>query len=73
LPGGVTVDVDRLTKPGALASGTVRFSDGVSAAWSLDQMGRLGLSATTPGYKPSEGDIVAFQQELRSALEKMGL
>lgn len=71
--GGVSVDVDRVTKPGALVSGTVRFSDGVSASWSLDQMGRLGLAATKPGYKPSEADIVAFQQELRSALEKMGL
>lgn len=70
--GGVTVDVDRVTKPGTLVSGTVRFSDGVSASWSLDQMGRLALSASKPGYKPSETDIAAFQLELRSALEKMG-
>lgn len=69
---GVTVEVDRVTKPGALVSGTVRFSDGVTAAWSLDQMGRLALAPSKPGYKPAEADVAAFQQELRSALERMG-
>jgi len=71
-PGGVSVEVDMVTKPGTIVSGTVDFSDGVSAAWSLDQQGRLALSATKPGYKPSEEDLRAFQDGLRVALEKRG-
>ena len=68
----VSVQVDRVTKPGTLVSGTVTFSDGVSATWSLDQLGRLMLGATKPGYRPSEVDVQAFQVELRAALEKRG-
>src|SRR5712672_653310 len=40
----VSVKVDQLARPGAVASGTVTFSDGNSATWYLDQLGRLGLS-----------------------------
>jgi len=72
LPGGVVVNLDRVVKPGSLVSGTVRFSDGVSASWSLDQLGRLALSAGQPGYAPTQQDVQAFQQELRKALEKRG-
>jgi hypothetical protein len=73
LPGAnVAVDVDRVVKPGALASGSVTFSDGQAALWSLDQFGRLALDAGSPDYKPSEQDIEAFQLELRSALETRG-
>src|SRR5688500_3237463 len=39
-PGGVSVKVDTVTRPGALVSGKVTFSDGNSADWYLDQMGR---------------------------------
>ena len=42
--GGVTVEVDPVTPPGAMASGSVRFSDGQNQKWTLDQFGRLGLS-----------------------------
>jgi hypothetical protein len=31
----------------------------------LDETGRLGLNPTKPGYRPSQTDIVAFQQELQ--------
>ena len=68
----VTVDVDRVTRPGSLASGTVRFSDGVSASWMLDQLGRLALDAGKKKYRPSEQDLEAFQEQLRMALEKRG-
>jgi hypothetical protein len=61
-----------VTRPGALVSGSVTFSDGNTAQWSLDQFGRLGLSAKTPGYKPSQNDIVAFQTELQRQLAKTG-
>ena len=72
LSGSVVVSLDRVVKPGSLVSGTVRFSDGVSASWSLDQLGRLALSAGQPGYTPTQQDVQAFQQELRKALEKRG-
>jgi hypothetical protein len=68
----VRVEVDRVMKPGSLVSGSVVFSDGVSAAWTLDQFGRLGLASSRPGYKPSRQDLQMFQDELRSALESKG-
>jgi len=70
--GGVSVDVDVVTKPGAIVSGTVTFGDGVKATWFLDQLGRLALDAVQPGYKPSEQDLAGFQQELRTVLQKRG-
>ncbi|MFT5240400.1 MAG: hypothetical protein ACI9OU_002364 [Candidatus Promineifilaceae bacterium] len=72
LGSNVSLDVDRVVKPGALASGSVTFSDGQAAQWSLDQFGRLALDAGSPDYKPSEQDIEAFQLELRGALETRG-
>lgn len=71
-PGEVSVEVDVITKPGAVVSGTVTFSDGVTAAWFLDQLGRLAIDAAQPGYKPGEQDLRDFQGELRTALEKKG-
>lgn len=71
-PSQVSVELDRITKPGSIVSGTVRFSDGVSASWSLDQLGRLALSAGKPGYQPSPADVQAFQLELRQVLERRG-
>jgi hypothetical protein len=63
--GGVRVTMDAVTRASALASGKVTFSDGETADWMLDQTGRLGLNPTKPGYRPSEADIMAFQQELQ--------
>ena len=70
--GAVTVDVDKLTRPGAVVSGTVVFSDGVKATWILDQSGRLALDAGTPDYQPVQEDIEAFQKELSQQLQKQG-
>jgi len=74
LPGGsnVSVSVDQVTRPGALVSGKVSFSDGQSADWYLDQMGRLGVVAKQQGYKPSQADLMAFQAELQNQLARMG-
>ncbi|HAS81865.1 MAG TPA: hypothetical protein DCS43_04125 [Verrucomicrobia bacterium] len=69
---GLTVEVDRLVKPGALISGTVRFSDGVKAGWMVDQMGRLSLNPETPGYRPSPEDIESFQRALQQEIAKKG-
>lgn len=71
--GKVSVTVDTVARPGALVSGNVTFGDGQSAVWHLDQMGRLGLAPKQPGYKPSAGDLQAFQQTLESELSKLGL
>ena len=64
-PGGVSVTMDSITKPQSMASGKVTFSNGETADWMLDQTGRLGLNPVTPGYRPSQTDVAAFQQELQ--------
>jgi hypothetical protein len=70
--GGVKVSVDQVTRPGAVVSGKVTFSDGKSAEWYLDQMGRLGLAPQQAGYKPSQPDLLEFQEELQGQLSRMG-
>lgn len=71
----VSVGVDKVTLiPSALASGTVTFSDGVTAKWVVDQYGRPGFTEVSkPGYRPSPEDGQAFMQELSMALQKRGL
>ena len=70
--GEVTVTMDTLALPGALVSGKVTFSDGESAVWMLDQTGRPGLDPDTPGYRPTQEDVMEFQVQLRSLLQKSG-
>jgi hypothetical protein len=72
--GGVSVSVDSVTLlPGALASGSVTFSDGVSGKWIVDNQGRPGLTETSrPGYRPAPADAQAFLQQLSAALQKRG-
>lgn len=65
VPGKLSVTVDQITKPQALISGKVTFSDGETAEWLLDRAGRLGLNPDKPGYRPSQTDILAFQEELQ--------
>ena len=71
-PGGVTLELDRLVRPGAMVSGTVVFSDGVAGKWALDQAGRLMLDTGNPGYKPSPADVQSFQRELSALLQRHG-
>lgn len=70
--GNVSVAVDQLARPGALVSGKVKFSDGMSADWYLDQTGRLGLIPQQQGYKPSATDVQQFQLALESEMAKLG-
>jgi hypothetical protein len=70
--GVVTVTMDGLALPGALISGKVTFSDGETAIWMLDQYGRPGLDADTPGYRPSPEDIVEFQKQLSELVRSQG-
>ena len=70
--GGVQVELDAVNPPGAMASGSVVFSDGEKKSWTIDQFGRLALSGGAEGYKPSEEDVVEFQKELDSVLRGKG-
>jgi hypothetical protein len=69
---GVSVSVDQITKPGAMISGTVKFSDGQIADWYLDQTGRLGVVPKQAGYKPSAADVQDFQTALQAEIAKLG-
>lgn len=72
--GQVTVEVDGVTLiPGAIASGGVTFSDGVTGKWIVDQYGRPGFTEVSqPGYRPSKEDAQAFMQQLDDALRQKG-
>ena len=69
--GGVTVEVDPVTPPGAMASGSVRFrmDKTKNGLWiSLVDLVFQGEE----GYKPSEEDVMEFQKQLDSALRGKG-
>ena len=68
----VSVSLDSITRPGALVSGKVTFTDGETAEWMLDQYGRPGLDPATEGYRPTEADVQAFQVKLSSLLREQG-
>src|SRR5256885_17162057 len=71
-PGGVSISVDQIARPGAVVSGKVTFSDGNTADWYFDQAGRLGLLPQQTGYRPSAPDLQQFQAALDGELSKMG-
>ena len=73
--GNVTVEIDKVTLiPGALASGSVTFSDGVTGKWIVDNQGRPGFtSISQPGYRPSPADAQGFMQELSRAVQSRGM
>jgi hypothetical protein len=72
-PGGVSLSVDQIARPGAFISGKVTFSDGQTAEWYLDQSGRLGVVPAQQGYKPSAADVQQFQIGLQEELQRMGM
>lgn len=69
----VTVSVDSVLRPDAIISGKVDFGGGNVTAWWLDQLGRLGMDPVESGFRPSEAQILAFQDELRAVIQKSGL
>ncbi|MCF3650319.1 hypothetical protein [Synoicihabitans lomoniglobus] len=73
--GTVTLDVDNVTLiPGAIASGSVTFSDGVTGKWIVDHQGRPGFTEVSQdGYQPSPEDAQMFMQELSAALRAKGM
>ncbi len=71
--GVVKVEIDNIALPGALVSGRVSFSDGETGIWMLDQYGHPGLDPDTPGYRPTQEDIMEFQKQLAGLVRKQGL
>lgn len=71
--GGVKVVMDTVTRPGAMVSGKVTFSDGQKATWLLDNSGRLGFMPDTKGYRPSPADSQEFQVALEQELVRIGM
>ena len=69
---GVSVAMDAVARPGTLASGSVRFSDGQAGVWYLDEQGRLGVAPAQKGYKPAAADVEAFQRKLEVELARVG-
>lgn len=70
--GSLSIELDRIMRPGTAVSGSVTFSDGVSGKWALDQYGRLMLDTGKKGYQPSAPDVQAFQRELQAQLQRQG-
>ncbi|MET0262839.1 MAG: hypothetical protein ABW223_08065 [Rariglobus sp.] len=73
--GSVILDVDGVTLiPGALASGAVTFSDGVTGKWIIDHQGRPGFTEISqPGYRPTPEDAQSFMRQLEAELQRKGL
>ena len=73
--GGVTLEVDHAVLiPGAIASGSVTFSDGVTGKWMVDHQGRPGFTEVSQeDYRPSPEDAESFMQELGAALRAKGM
>lgn len=68
--GPVRVTVDGIARPGLMVSGRVTFPDGQGGGWYVDEAGRLGLDPDTTGYRPSEPDLIAFQKELQTVMDR---
>lgn len=70
----VSVSVDKVTlMPGAIASGSITFSDGVTGKWIVDNSGRPGFTEISrPDYRPTPADAQSFMQELSRALQQRG-
>jgi len=71
--GRLRMEVDNIMRPGALVSGRVTFSDGVTADWSLDQMGQFRMLPSQKGYKPTQADLAEFRKALEQALARKGM
>ncbi len=70
----VVVTIDKVTLiPGAIAGGTVTFSDGVTGKWIIDQQYRPGFTEISqPGYRPTPADGQAFMEQLSLEMQKRG-
>ena len=60
---GAVVEISKISRPGAMMSGSVKFPSGAKADWVLDNFGRIGLENATG--KPTQEDIKEFQVALQ--------
>jgi len=67
--GYVDATVDQIVRAGYYVSGSVTFSDGMQGLWGIDESGRLALDMEEAGYKPTDEDMLAFQEVLRTKLQ----
>ena len=63
-----TVEISKITRPGAAVNGSVHFASGFKGEWYLDNQGRLGLDMEDPEANPPEEEMMDFQNQLRSML-----
>jgi hypothetical protein len=68
--GQTTLSVDAVTLPGAIISGKVIFASGQKGFWALDQSGRPSLDLDDSEYRPTQEEIIDFQQQLRAVIEE---
>jgi len=66
--GKTTVEMNKIARPGAIASGSVNFGSGAKAEWILDSLGRVGLDKAQG--KPTPQDVQEFQMELQKLLSR---
>lgn len=67
--GGAQVTISKIVQPGAMISGSVVFKSGAKAEWHVDNMGRLGLNQEEGADKPTEDDLVDFQEALQREVQ----
>ena len=71
---GVSVEVDAVTPPGALMSGSATFSDGETLKWQLLANGQLGLiPGDNADYRPSPEDMQDFRAQMDNIVRSKGL
>jgi hypothetical protein len=64
--GKTIIELNKLTRPGAVLHGSVKFASGATADWVLDQFGRLGLENSTGEATPE--DMEDFKLELQKTI-----
>ena len=70
--GPTVIDIDAITRPGVMVSGTVTFSSGATGRWALGGRGELDLVEDEGSAKPTRRDIQAFRRELMGVLRQKG-
>ena len=65
---GVQIEVSKITRPGVALSGSVSFPSGLSGEWTLDHYGQLGMDLGDPEVRPSDEEMMEFQDALRAKL-----
>ena len=70
--GPTVIDVDAITRPGVMVSGTVTFPSGATGRWALGGRGELDLVEDEGSAKPTRRDIQAFRRELMGVLRQKG-